>query len=88
MENLKEKLSKYELYKGADIIVDYESQNNLDIIDYFREASNYEGYATLHHIDYTEGLFYIEGMELDPLSLEYLICLNQNTNEYEYINID
>ena len=78
----------YEIYPGCEIIVDYESQNNLDIIDHFNEASNFEGYAALNSIDYDDGIFTIKGMELDPLSLEYLIVLNQVTNEYEHIKLD
>lgn len=47
-------LENYEIYPGCDVIVDYESQNNLDIINHFNEASNFEGYAKLHSIDYEE----------------------------------
>jgi len=80
-------LENYEIYPGCEIIVDYESQNNQDIIDHFNECSNFEGYAALNSIDYKEGLFTIKGCELDFISLEYLIVLNQVTNEYEYIQI-
>ena len=78
----------YELYKGCEIIVDYKAQNNQDIIDYFEEASNFEGYATLNTFDVNEGLFTIQGMELDYISCVYLIVMNQDTNEFEYLDIN
>lgn len=78
-------INKYDLYEGAEILVDYESQYNIDIIDYFEESSNFEGYATLFNIDFDEGVFYIEDMEEYPMSIDYLIVLNICTNEYEYI---
>ena len=64
--------------------MDYRAQFHQDIIDYFEERSNLEGWATLHEIDEEEGLFWIEEMPLTPLSVEYLILLNQDTNEFEY----
>ena len=78
-------LNKYDLYKGAEVIVDYNSQDNKDIINYFEDASNFEGYATLLNIDFELKIFYIEDMEQDPISIDYLIVLNNNTNENEYI---
>lgn len=81
-------MKSYELYKGCEIIVDYEAQNNLDIIDYFEEVSNFEGYATLNTFDRDEGTFTIKGMELDILSCEYLITMNIDTNEFEHIDAD
>ena len=80
-------LENYEIYPGCEIIVDYTAQNNQDIIDFFEESSNFEGYSSLNTIDYIEGLFTIKGMELDFISLEYLIVLNQVTNEYEHIKL-
>lgn len=80
-------MEKYDLYKGCEIIVDYKSQLNQDIIDFFKEASNFEGYATLENIDYESGLFTIKSMPYDWISFEYLIVMNYNTNEFEYINI-
>ena len=71
-------LNTYELYNGAEIIVDYKSQNNQDIIDHFEENSNFEGFASLHSIDVAQGLFTIEGFPLDYLSIEYLIAMNMN----------
>jgi len=79
-------LNKYDLYKGAEIRVDYESQYNLDIIDYFEESSNFEGYARLVSIDFDLKIFYIEDMEQYPISINCLIALNIDSNEYEYIN--
>ena len=80
-------LENYEIYPGCEIIVDYTAQNNQDIIDFFEESSNFEWYSSLNTIDYIEGLFTIKGMELDFISLEYLIVLNQVTNEYEHIKL-
>lgn len=71
-----------ELYKGAEIIVDYKAQNNQDIIDYFEENSNFEGFAHLNSIDYEEGLFTIEGFPLDYIALEYLIVYTDSGVEY------
>jgi len=71
-----------ELYKGADIIVDYEAQNNQDIIDHFEENSNFEGFARLNTIDIETGLFTIEGFPLDFLSLEYLIIYTEDGSRY------
>lgn len=73
----------YDLYRGAEVIVDYKAQYNQDIIDHFEENSNFEGYTSLNSIDYEAGLFTIEGFPKDPISTGYLIVLNQNTNEYE-----
>lgn len=74
-----------ELYKGAEIIVDYQAQNNQDIIDYFEENSNFEGLTRLNSIDYEGGLFTIEGFPRDYISLEYLIVYTddgaQNFND-------
>ena len=81
-------LENYEIYLGCDILVDYKSQLNQDVIDFFEDASNFEGYAALKTIDYKEGLFSIEGLELDFISFEYLIVMNQVTNEYEHIELD
>ena len=81
-------LKNYEIYPGCEIIVDYEAQNNQDVIDHFEEASNFEGYSSLNSIDYKEGLFTVKGLELDFISLEYLIVMNQDTNEFEYIELD
>lgn len=81
-------MEKYNLYKGCDIIVDYKSQLNQDVIDCFEEDSNFEGYATLDKIDYKKGLFTIEKMPYDLISFEYLIVMNDDTNEYEYINME
>ena len=78
----------YELYKGCEIIVNYEAQNNQDIIDYFEENSNLEGYATLNSFNAREGLFTIEGFELDFISCVYLIVMDIDTNEYEYLDIN
>ena len=79
-------IKEYDLYKGAEVIVDYNSQNNKDIINYFEDASNFEGYATLINIDFDLKIFYIEDMEQHPISINCLIALNNNTNEIEYIN--
>ena len=78
-------LNKYDLYKGAEVIVDYNLQDNKDIINYFEDASNFEGYATLISIDFDLKIFYIEDMEQYPISIDCLIALNNNTNENEYI---
>lgn len=78
---------KYELYKGAEIIVDYKAQANQDIIDHFEEASNFEGFASLLEINYDEGIFTIDDKENDWISFEYLIVQNLDTNEYEYIEV-
>lgn len=79
-------MENYELYHGAEILVDYKAQNNQDIIDYFEEQSNFEGYARLASINFEEGLFTVEGLPLDFISFEYLIAMNIETNEYEYVN--
>jgi len=42
----------------------------------------------LNSIDLEDGLFTFKDMELDFISLEYLIVLNQDTNDFEYINLD
>ena len=76
----------YELYKGATIMVDYKAQYHQDIIDYFEELSMFEGWATLQDIDEEEGLFYMAEMPLTPISVEYLIVMNEDTNEFEYYN--
>ena len=78
-------LNEYDLYKGAEVIVDYYLQDNKDNINYFEDASNFEGYATLLNIDFELKIFYIEDMEQDPISIDCLIALNNNTNENEYI---
>ena len=78
---------KYELYKGCDVIVDYKSQLNQDVIDYFEEKSNFEGFATLEKIDFEDGLFCIEDLPLEPISIEYLIVMNIDTNEFEYMEL-
>ena len=80
-------LENYEIYPGCEIIVDYTAQLNQDVIDHFEEASNFEGYSSLNSIDYEEGLFTIKGLELDFISLEYLIVMNIETNEYEHIEL-
>ena len=79
-------LNEYDLYKGAEVIVDYNSQDNKDIINYFEDSSNFEGYSTLLSIDFDLRVFYIEDMEQYPISINCLIALNNNTNENEYIN--
>ena len=81
-------LDNYELYIGCDILVDYKSQLNQDVIDFFEDASNFEGFATLNSIDFNEGLFTIKGLSDDYISLEYLMAMNINTNEFEYIYLD
>ena len=74
----------YELYKGASILVDYNMTHRKEVIAYFEENSNFEGWATLHEIDEENGLFWMAEMPLTPLSVEYLVIMNQNTNEFEY----
>jgi len=80
--------SNYELYEGVSILVDYKAQNNQDIIDFFEEGSMFEGWATLNWIDEVEGLFTIKEMPEDVLSVEYLLCMNMETEEYEFYEKD
>jgi len=77
-------MKEYELYDGVTIMVDYQAQNNQDIIDYFEEISMFEGWATLNWIDEDEGTFTIKEMPLDVLSVEYLVCMNMETKQYEF----
>jgi len=77
-------MKEYELYDGVTIMVDYQAQNNQDIIDYFEEISMFEGWATLNWIDEDEGTFTIKEMPLDVLSVEYLVCMNMGTKQYEF----
>lgn len=70
------------------MIVAYEPQNNQGPIDYFEESSNFEGFATLRSINLKDGVFFIEGFDPPPISLDYLVVLNQLTNEYEYFEKD
>ena len=77
----------YELHTGCDIIVDYQSQYSQDVIDFFEEKSNFEGFASLGTMDIKEGTFTIKEMPLDEISLEYLIVMNLDSNEYEYIDL-
>ena len=76
--------NSYELYKGATIMVDYQVQDNQDIIDFFEEGSMFEGWATLNWIDEDEGTFTIKEMPEDVLSVEYLLCMNMDTEEFEF----
>ena len=47
-----------------------------------------EGFATLNTIDLIDGTFTIKGMELDVISIKYLIAMNIHTDEYEYVEVD
>ena len=73
-----------ELYIGATIIVDYKAQSNQNIIDYFEEASMFEGWATLGTIDKFIDEFSIKEMPDVKLPLSCLICMNMETQEFEY----
>ena len=77
-------MEKYELYKGATILVDYRAQNRQDIKDFFEEGSMFEGWATLNWIDEEKGEFTIKEMPYDVMSVEYLLCINIDTGEYEF----
>lgn len=77
-------MAEFETYIGATIMVDYRAQNNQDIIDYFEEKSMFEGWATLGSFDEDEGVFTIEDMPLDVLSVEYLIAMNLDTEQMEF----
>jgi len=81
-------MKEYELYEGATIMVDYRAQNNQDIIDYFEERSMFEGWATLSWIDEDEGTFTIKEMPEDVLSVEYLLCMNLETEQFEFYEKD
>ena len=74
----------FELYEGSEVIVDYHGTEQQDIIDYFDEESNFEGYATLDFIDYSNGKFYIKELENKAISLNNLIAINSLTNDYQY----
>ena len=74
----------FELYEGSEVIVDYYRTEQQDIIDYFDEESNLEGYATLDYIDYSKGEFYIKELENKAISLNNLIAINSLTNDYQY----
>ncbi len=77
-------MKEYELYPGASVMVDYRAQNNQDIIDYFEELSMFEGWSTLASIDEDKGEFTIAEMPMDVMSVEYLVLLNHETQEYEF----
>jgi hypothetical protein len=78
---------KYDLSVGAEVLIDYNSQNNQDIIDVFEEESNLEGFATILKIDEEEGLLWFEGMPLSPVSFEYVCAIDLNTNEMEELEL-
>ncbi len=69
-------------------MVDYQAQNNQDIIDFFEEQSMFEGWATLNTINEEEGTFTIKEMPHDVLSVEYLIAMNLSTNQHEFYQKD
>ena len=81
-------IKNYELYEGVTILVDYKAQNNQDLIDYFEEGSMFEGWATLNEIDEDEGTFTIKEMPLVVLSVEYLLCMNMDTEQFEFYEKD
>ena len=74
---------KYELYKGASVVVDYQRTGIDDLVDSFEEESNFEGFAILDRIDLEAGEFFIEEFSR-PISLDYLIVFNHDAKEYEY----
>ncbi len=80
--------NEFEIYQGASIMVDYQAQNNQDIIDFFEEQSMFEGWATLNTINEEEGTFTIKEMPHDVLSVEYLIAMNLSTNQHEFYQKD
>ena len=87
MKNEKYIIEKYEIYKGCDVVVDYQSQHDQDIIDHFEEKSNFEGWASLLKIDFNKGFFYIDELKDNPISIEHLIMINQISNDLEFIDI-
>ena len=77
-------MKNYELYEGVSILVDYKAQNNQDLIDYFEEGSMFEGWASLNWINEDDGTFTIKELPEDVLSVEYLLCMNMETEEFEF----
>lgn len=77
----------YEVYKGAEIIVDYEAQSNKSIYEYFNNSSNFEGFTRLNSIDLEGEYFTIEDFPGEPIPLEYLIIFNHGTNEHENFDL-
>jgi len=83
----REKSLNMNLYKGCEILVDYKAQYNQDVIDYFEEASNFEGYAELDQIDYEAGIFTIKDLPMNWISLEYLVVMNNNSGGKYYVDL-
>ena len=69
MENFTDKL-----YKGLSVLVDYKYTNNSDIIDWFEDSSNFEGWATITSWD--DSYCFIEDCPY-AISLEYIITLDE-----------
>jgi len=52
-----------ELYKGEEVFIDYKETNDKDLIEFFEEASNLEGYATIEYYSYDNEWAIIEDYE-------------------------
>ena len=78
----------YELYHGADIMVDYKKVSNGHFIDYFEDSSNLEGFATLASIDLFNSTFKIKEYLNINIPLCFLIAMSLDSNEMDFINLD
>jgi len=68
------KTFKEKLYNGLEVIVDYESSNDLDLIDWFEEQSMFEGFATITSFD--DDCCFIDGCDC-AIQLEYIITYDE-----------
>ena len=68
------------MHIGEEVIIDYKSTNNQDIIDTFEEQSNFEGYSRIK--DFDDSFIIVEDCDY-PIQLEYVFRLNPETNEWE-----
>jgi len=65
---------KDELYKGLEVIVDYELTNDIDLIDWFEEQSLFEGFGRVKSFD--DSYTWIEGCDY-AVQHEYIILLDE-----------
>ena len=59
-----------ELYKGEEVIIDFDSSLDTNLIDWFLDASNFEGFARIESFD--ESYAWLEDCPY-AVQLEYVI---------------
>lgn len=63
-----------ELYIGLEVIIDYDSCLDQDVKDWFEDASNFEGFATIESFD--DSYCWIEGCPY-AIQLEYVMTFEE-----------